>query len=605
MLSHTSARYQPKMLPALLLLRLPAAAIVRSGPLSVELEAGGNSTLRIAGEAPVRGAPLSVFVGGAAHTVANGGLKCGAPTATSGTDEHGAFRGAELRCTAGAATPAVFSWHAYAGRTPSQGKLLATLSLPEGASGTAAQGRFDVHQTSPAHFAPFPAWRIEGALNSSAFLCYGGDKAHLYSSHAFSGGGGGLTNTHGSCFMLGNGPATLLWPSTESGGMQALVAGPASSFHLNYHRKITDAAPAAQLLTAKLWYNEARGDATLCLSAGCDRTQTNSGYTMLSADEGTFNPSAVPPPGMPGGKGHSTPLFFSWSQANTDNWVTNSSAQPGPTYKNSGNPDGFVYSWPGEGRIALETYVNANGTHHVAAATAASKAWALAHGYTAQGTLGYLDAPAPSDLCAPHAGTDYVCCDLKQVNVSTPAECCAACKAEPACTAWKTQRQGGTCFLKQGALSNPVKVGSGVVMGFKHTPAIKPASKSAGAWGFGVSGDVLSVPAGFKQSTLLVHSGDGPNDAWDEWGSSMRAAHGTKKAADEDVFLAALTLWTDNGAATLGAAWKADPETVPPPVAPGPVGPDAHDLGPDVSYDPLHNRSFAHLFIPIRERSIV
>ena len=110
-------------------------------------------------------------------------------------------------------------------------------------------------------------------------------------------------------------------------------------------------------------------------------------------------------------------------------------------------------------------------------------------------------------------------------------------------------------------------------------------------------GDVLSVPAGFKQSTLLVHSADGPNDAWDEWGSSMRAAHGTKKAADEDVFLAALTLWTDNGAATLGAAWRADPETVPPPVAPGPVGPDAHDLGPDVSYDPLHNRSFAHLFM--------
>ena len=42
------------MLPALLLLRLSAAAIVRSGPLSVELEAGGNSTLRIAGEKRLR-----------------------------------------------------------------------------------------------------------------------------------------------------------------------------------------------------------------------------------------------------------------------------------------------------------------------------------------------------------------------------------------------------------------------------------------------------------------------------------------------------------------------------------------------------------------------
>ena len=45
----------------------------------------------------------------------------------------------------------------------------------------------------------------------------------------------------------------------------------------------------------------------------------------------------------------------------------------------------------------------------------------------------------------------------------------------------------------------------------------------------------------------------------------------THKLADEDIFLAALTLFTDNGAATLGAGWNARPGTIPPPVAPGPV----------------------------------
>jgi hypothetical protein len=40
--------------------------------------------------------------------------------------------------------------------------------------------------------------------------------------------------------------------------MQALVAGPASSFHLNYHRVIDRVAPGAQLLTAKLWWNAVR-----------------------------------------------------------------------------------------------------------------------------------------------------------------------------------------------------------------------------------------------------------------------------------------------------------------------------------------------------------
>lgn len=296
--------------------RPPPVPDVRSGALRVAFAPGGNYQLLIEGEGPVRGAPLSVFLDGAEHTLANGGLRCNAASWSQlppGTDAFGPYHGVELRCTAGAsATPAVFSWRAYPGRTAQEGKLLASLSLPFGANGTAAQGHFNVHQNSPAQFAPFPAWKVEGALNSSAFLCYGGDKAHLYSAHAFSGGGSGVVGLSsggyggggGTSFNLGNGPATLLWPRTglaaERSATQALVAGPASSFHLNYHRMIDSAVPAARLRTAKLWYNAVREDVTLCVSVGCDATQQNSGYKLLSADEGTFNPGSIPPPGMPG-----------------------------------------------------------------------------------------------------------------------------------------------------------------------------------------------------------------------------------------------------------------------------------------------------------------
>lgn len=72
------------------------------------------------------------------------------------------------------------------------------------------------------------------------------------------------------------------------------------------------------------------------------------------------------------------------------------------------------------------------------------QAWAVSQGYTEQGTLGWLDQPVvagdSSDtlICEPHKGTDYMCCALKSVvNISTQAACCALCKDEPQCTAWK------------------------------------------------------------------------------------------------------------------------------------------------------------------------
>jgi len=119
-----------------------------------------------------------------------------------------------------------------------------------------------------------------------------------------------------------------------------------------------------------------------------------------------------------------------------------------------------------------------------------------------------VPAPPPSPICEPHTGTDYVCCGLKSVlNVTTAAACCAACKAEPQCTAWKVNPSdpSNTCFLKQGKLTTPVHCSSCVV-GYTEPPPSgpdpekKPASKT---WSFGVWGDVQSVPSGFKQSTLM------------------------------------------------------------------------------------------------------
>jgi hypothetical protein len=168
---------------------------VHSGALSLVVGERGTYTLNIVGQLPVRGAPLSVFVNGGAQTISNGGLKCSNTKATSGKDKFGSYAGAELSCTASAAVPVIFSWHAYTAPAGSnEGKLVATVALPEGGNGTAAQGKFDIHQQRPKQFAPFPAWHIEGALNTSAFLCYGGDKSHLYSAHATSAGGNGISD---------------------------------------------------------------------------------------------------------------------------------------------------------------------------------------------------------------------------------------------------------------------------------------------------------------------------------------------------------------------------------------------------------------------------
>ena len=143
---------------------------IQSGPLQVSLDSEGNFTLLISGMPSVGSQPLSLFVDGATHTIANKGLRCGAVVSTSGADRFGAYSGLLLNCTANVSTRASFAWKAYPplGGT-GEGRLVATVSLPDGANGTDAQPGFNAARGDPRQFAPFPAFAVEGAFNVSVF----------------------------------------------------------------------------------------------------------------------------------------------------------------------------------------------------------------------------------------------------------------------------------------------------------------------------------------------------------------------------------------------------------------------------------------------------
>mgnify|MGYP001317278780 CR=1 FL=1 len=85
----------------------------------------------------------------------------------------------------------------------------------------------------------------------------------------------------------------------------------------------------------------------------------------------------------------------------------------------------------------------------------------------------------------------------------------------------------------------------------------------------GVSGEVLSVPTGFAQRNMAYFSQNGFNAATDGFGALVRRAYQARKNTDQDIFLKALTMWTDNGAATLGVGWHSSD---PPPPYHGPGG---------------------------------
>lgn len=100
----------------------PPVPPVRSGALRVSFRSDTSYELQVEGQLPARGAPLSVYAGGAAHTVANKGLRCGTATATRGRDGHGSYTGVALNCTAAGSIPAVFSWQAYGAEDSPDGR---------------------------------------------------------------------------------------------------------------------------------------------------------------------------------------------------------------------------------------------------------------------------------------------------------------------------------------------------------------------------------------------------------------------------------------------------------------------------------------------------
>ena len=59
------------------------AVSLRSGALRLTMGTNGSYSLAVDGEPPVRGAPLSVFADGVAHTVVNDRLRCPAAPAAS------------------------------------------------------------------------------------------------------------------------------------------------------------------------------------------------------------------------------------------------------------------------------------------------------------------------------------------------------------------------------------------------------------------------------------------------------------------------------------------------------------------------------------------
>lgn len=90
---------------------------------------------------------------------------------------------------------------------------------------------------------------------------------------------------------------------------------------------------------------------------------------------------------------------------------------------------------------------------------------------------------------------------------------------------------------------------------FAATRNASNATDQQRVWGFGCGGEILNVPPGFAQEVLLVHSSRGVAEAWDAWGVAQRRRHRTTKKAEQDPFVTMLSVWTDNGASTMGTSW--------------------------------------------------
>ena len=132
---------------------------------------------------------------------------------------------------------------------------------------------------------------------------------------------------------------------------------------------------------------------------------------------------------------------------------------------------------------------------------------------------------------------------------------------------WPGSSPGGTMVRMHGPFSGPpttadLGLSSGPVVvydglengGSNHAIVVSPATHFKGAtmlrwgddWTVGMSGEIASVPAGFKHETILVTGKAGVTEAMDYYGQVMREAHEVKKIPDRVV--ERLGYWTDNGA---------------------------------------------------------
>ena len=64
-----------------------------------------------------------------------------------------------------------------------------------------------------------------------------------------------------------------------------------------------------------------------------------------------------------------------------------------------------------------------------------------------------LPVAAPTDICSPMKGTDYVGYDLENKTTANVGACCAYCEATPGCVLWKWASGDARCYLKSGMVS--------------------------------------------------------------------------------------------------------------------------------------------------------
>lgn len=133
------------------------------------------------------------------------------------------------------------------------------------------------------------------------------------------------------------------------------------------------------------------------------------------------------------------------------------------------------------------------------------------------------------------------------------------------------------------------------VLGYVDPPG---SASSNMALSVGLTSEVASVPSSFRQQALFYFSPQGINAAYEGWGATLRRAYNTTKKLDEDIFLTALSLWTDNGAATLGVAWR---NQAPHPQPPAWSGPGAFNT---LNYSQVDTATLAKIASEFRQAKV-